>query len=151
MQTSELSSIPLYATLSYCWGGPQRKATSTENLASYLDRIELRTLPQTLQDAVFVTRKLGLQYIWIDSLCIVQDAELMKTHEVGRMDRIYSNSYITISANCATSCEDGFLQTRTFWDGPPWHEIPFTCHDGSVGNVVISPPVKRGNSFEHSE
>ena len=75
----------------------------------------------------------------------------MKTHEVGRMEQIYSNSYITISANCATSCEDGFLHTRKPWSGPTREEIPFTCHDGSVGNVVISPAVNKENNFEFSD
>jgi heterokaryon incompatibility protein (HET) len=101
-----------YAALSYCWGVPQPNATSLSNIESYLKGIELLSLPQTLQDAVTVTRNLGLQYLWADSMCIIQDSDDDKAYEIGKMERIYSNAYVTISASSSADCTVGFLRQR---------------------------------------
>lgn len=129
----------VYAALSYCWGGPQERATTGPNYPAYLKSIDLQTLPQTLQDAVFVTRKLGLKYLWVDSLCIIQDSEKHKVHEIGKMERIYSNAYVTISASSAKNCHEGFLESREPRKRPLTITIPFTCENGDIGSVLLVP------------
>jgi hypothetical protein len=63
-----------YATLSHCWGpGPPAILTTKQSLSDHLVEIPLQKLPRTFMHAVQVTRALGLRYLWIDSLCIVQD------------------------------------------------------------------------------
>ena len=67
-----------YACLSYSWGGDQPLKLTTDNLPFYLKELPLAQLPQTLQDAILVTQKLGIRYLWIDSLCIYSDRSRMK-------------------------------------------------------------------------
>ena len=64
-----------YSALSHCWGTvmPHVATMSTKALSKSLRKIPIRTLPRTFRDAILATRRLGLQYKWIDSLCIIQD------------------------------------------------------------------------------
>lgn len=62
-----------YVALSYCWGSGNTYLATKANYTSMTKSIDERILPQTLRDAIWVTRRLGLKYIWIDSLCIFQD------------------------------------------------------------------------------
>jgi hypothetical protein len=62
-----------YAALSYCWGSEQPEQTTTANLNRYLAGFRCSDLAQSLQDAISITRQLGIQYLWVDSMCIVQD------------------------------------------------------------------------------
>jgi hypothetical protein len=78
-------------------------------------------LPKTAQDAISSARKLNLRYLWVDSLCIIQDSEEDKEKEMARMDKIYENATVTIVAASAPTCHDGFLNVRKKWtdaDGP---------------------------------
>ncbi|KAL8391893.1 hypothetical protein RB595_002189 [Gaeumannomyces hyphopodioides] len=101
-----------YAALSYCWGGVQAYQCTTGTLPALLAGFPFDDLPQTLKDAVTVTRSLGLKYLWIDSLCIIQDSETDKAHEVGRMAQVYRNAYVTVGAGSAFSVNDGFLTDK---------------------------------------
>jgi hypothetical protein len=124
-----------YAVLSYCWGSPQARATTKKNIEAYLIGIDLGTLPQTLQDAVFVTRKLGLRYLWIDSICITQDSHQFMTHEIGRMENIYRNAYVTISASSASDCRDGFLKHRQLPENMT--VVPFRGDNSTLGSIYV--------------
>lgn len=59
-----------YATLSHCWGNYVPLTTTKVSLQERLQAIPLASLPQTFRDAVLITRGLGLQYLWIDSLVL---------------------------------------------------------------------------------
>jgi len=61
---------------------------------------------------VRVTRGLGLQYLWIDSLCIIQDDSHDWDTESKLMERVFSSAYVTISASCSSGTDDGFLKDR---------------------------------------
>lgn len=93
-----------YATLSHCWGSSSLLRTTKANWQKLAANISFDTLPPLFQDAIVITRQLGLRYIWIDSLCIVQDSVRDWEAESSRMGSIYQNSYITISA---TNSGDG--------------------------------------------
>lgn len=87
-----------YVTLSHCWGsGPTLTATKS-NWQKLSHNIPFDTLPPLFQDAIIITRQLGLRYIWIDSLCIIQDSVRDWETESSKMGGIYENSYVTISA-----------------------------------------------------
>lgn len=62
-----------YATLSYCWGGIKPLQLTRSSLASFQAGIKVSELPLTFQDTVKVVRTLGIKYLWIDALCIMQD------------------------------------------------------------------------------
>jgi hypothetical protein len=64
-----------YATLSHCWGAQQPTITTKATMSDRERGIPNAQLPQTYRDAVHVCRELGIQYLWIDSLCIIQDSE----------------------------------------------------------------------------
>jgi hypothetical protein len=101
-----------YAALSYCWGGDQQSKTTSENLERRLRGFSLEELPSTMKDAVSITIGLGLQYIWVDAICIVQDDMDEKNREIEVMHQIYSGAYVTIAAARAEKATDGFLQSR---------------------------------------
>ncbi|PSN65474.1 HET-domain-containing protein [Corynespora cassiicola Philippines] len=112
LQTMEKSTSIPYAALSYCWGGDQTFKTTTNTIAQYELDIHLQSLPQGLQDAVCVAKRLGFSHIWIDALCIVQDSLSDKAYEIGQMARVYGNAAVTIAASRAKAVWDGFLGDR---------------------------------------
>jgi hypothetical protein len=69
-------------------------------------------LPKTFQDAILLTRSLGIQYLWIDSLCIVQDDLNDWAEESSRMSQIYTNATLTIAAAAAKDGAGGFFNPR---------------------------------------
>ncbi|OIW24848.1 HET-domain-containing protein [Coniochaeta ligniaria NRRL 30616] len=99
-----------YATLSHSWGpdGIDFKLTESRR-AAFEERIPFADLPATHQDAIVLARKLGLRYLWIDSLCIIQDSEADCQRETAMMGDIYSNSYLTIAAVSSPSSKVPFL------------------------------------------
>jgi hypothetical protein len=101
-----------YAALSYCWGASLPSTTTTANLQAHESGISFDTLPRTLQDAILVVRWMGIEYIWIDCLCILQDSKTDWEHEAARMADVYPNAYLTITASRAEHCGEGFLGSR---------------------------------------
>jgi hypothetical protein len=98
----------LWVSLSHCWGGSSPLQTTTGNLESHMAGLP-GPFPQTFADAVAVTRMLGLRYLWIDSLCIIQDSHEDWVHESAHMATVYENAYVTISADAAKDSFQGFL------------------------------------------
>lgn len=130
-----------YACLSYCWGSRlQPTQLTSANLPAFIKQIRVEGLPQSIQDAIFTARKLGLRYLWIDSLCIIQDSAEDKAREIARMDQNFRNANLTISAANADDCSHGFLAKRDRWwsdaDGPPI-QLPFLRPDWTVGSVSL--------------
>ncbi|KAF5229236.1 hypothetical protein FAUST_10522 [Fusarium austroamericanum] len=111
---------PVWAALSYCWGGPQKSQTTYLNIQERYREISLDELPLTIRDGVYVCRQMGIQYLWIDSICIIQedrkddkqDLESDKDQELRKMAGIFSGAVLTIAASCASSAEEGFLHDR---------------------------------------
>ena len=69
-------------------------------------------LSKTFQDAIGITRILGIRYIWIDALCIIQDSELDWKRESAQMFRIYSSSYCNLAASSARDGSHGMPYHR---------------------------------------
>jgi hypothetical protein len=84
--------VEQYATLSHCWGKTHVIQTNRQNLALRMQGVEWDHLPKTFQDAITIVRSLDIRFLWIDSLCIVQDDMLDWKEESVRMAVIYSNS-----------------------------------------------------------
>ncbi|KAI0512607.1 heterokaryon incompatibility protein-domain-containing protein [Xylaria bambusicola] len=129
----------MYVTLSYCWGGPQPVTTTKATLQQNLRMIPSDELPQTIKDAITVTRALKVKYIWIDAICIVQDDPEDKSLEISRMTDIYNRSYVTISAGTASTCRDGFLQTRQLEKTPIRLRAEFSRKKKGSVLLVIDP------------
>ncbi|KAH6892506.1 heterokaryon incompatibility protein-domain-containing protein, partial [Thelonectria olida] len=129
-----------YAALSYCWGGPQRVTLTLSHLGSPEVSFPTNTLPSTIQDAVRVCGELGLNYLWVDALCIVQDDPEDKAVEISNMADIYRNSYVTISASRAKTVDLGFLQPRSplgAGNDPCAFRLPYESKDRVAGSVVL--------------
>ncbi|KAK5996877.1 hypothetical protein PT974_02224 [Cladobotryum mycophilum] len=104
-----------YFALSHCWGtnqGKQIPKTTKENLSSHLERLDLASLPKTFTDAMEMTRRVGVEYIWIDSLCIIQDDKNDFSSECSRMHLIYSKAYCTIAASDSPDGDGGCFLPR---------------------------------------
>ena len=71
------------ATLSYCWGGKSKLQLHKSNASSLEAGVSVAALPKTIQDAAYFTAKLGLRWLWVDSLCIFQDSPEDMAHEIG--------------------------------------------------------------------
>ena len=96
-----------YAALSYCWGSDTRNTKTTRsNISARKTGIHWEDLSQTFQDALQITRRLQIQYIWIDSLCILQDDHEDWKQESSKMVDIYGNAFVTICAADSSSTSD---------------------------------------------
>lgn len=117
--TETISGEPRYATLSYCWGKKDFINLTRENLERFLIEIPEEELPKTFADAIFTARALGLQYIWIDSLCIIQGESdhLDWISESGKMRSVYGSAYVNIAATTATDVHEGFLTKDPTYSG----------------------------------
>ncbi|KAI1379041.1 heterokaryon incompatibility protein-domain-containing protein [Hypoxylon crocopeplum] len=102
-----------YAALSHCWGArAKRLETKQATLETLKSTVPWADLPPTFQDAADVARCLGLRYLWIDSLCIVQDSAADWEVESSRMAGVYRDASVTIAAVSSASSDDPFLKPR---------------------------------------
>ncbi|KAJ6781376.1 hypothetical protein PWT90_04322 [Aphanocladium album] len=94
-----------YVALSYVWGPGLRHNGQDapvqllkDNLDGWLTALPEHNVPQTISDAIWLARKLGLRHIWIDRMCIVQDDEAVKENHIRHMAYVFANAYLTIVA-----------------------------------------------------
>ncbi|KAK0228011.1 heterokaryon incompatibility protein-domain-containing protein [Armillaria fumosa] len=127
-----------YVALSYVWGAALEDlphCTTTQNLQSYIVEIPLNNIPLTIMDAITVTRTLGLRYLWVDSLCILQDSKEDKATEISKILNTFRDAYMTIIAACANRVSDGFLHART--EQEDIVSLPFICPNGDIGTMKV--------------
>lgn len=105
--------LGVWAALSHCWGSRARFVTDSENIQDRQKGLSMEDMPKTFSDAVTVTRQLGYQYLWIDSLCIIQGDHQDWVTESMRMGDYYKGAIVTISADSAQGDDAGFLHERT--------------------------------------
>lgn len=115
-----------YLALSYSWGGRAALVTTKETLSSLCERIHFDALPRTIKDAIVTTRKLGFRYLWVDSLCIVQDDVQDWAHEAALMGRIYERAFCVIAATAAPSSDIGLFIPR-----PAQKQAVMPCQPGN--------------------
>lgn len=101
-----------YSTLSHCWGPPTSEPplkTTSANLNNHCIGIPVEILNLNFRDAVYISAKLGLRYLWIDSLCIIQDDHEDWEMEAAKMADIYRQSYINLAASAAHDAHGGII------------------------------------------
>ncbi|ERF76247.1 hypothetical protein EPUS_04324 [Endocarpon pusillum Z07020] len=139
VHSSNLSSETQYMTLSHCWGQTSSLVLRKDNFRKFIADISSE-LPIMYADAIQVTRELGIQYIWVDSLCIIQDSEEDWRHESAQMDKVYSNSRCTIAGAMSKNSDEGLFFDRAVPAATPckisctWnpnHPETFLCYDDS--------------------
>lgn len=94
----------------------------------------METLPKTLRDAIIVSRALGLQYLWIDAICIIQDSPEDWAEQAGKMAGIYQDAHLTISADNAEGSDSGFLADRNL-------QAIRSCHN-TRARMSIHPDIR---------
>ncbi|KAF4464140.1 TOL [Fusarium albosuccineum] len=141
-----------YIALSYCWGKEGNYTTTLKTLNQNMEAIDADDLPKSMRDAIEVTRHLGVEYIWIDSICIIQnDVDGLDWRiESSKMDSIYEGSLLTLSATRSPSVLLGFLGQRENLGHIPdvtekWavesqnlcHAIPCKGPDGKLVEILV--------------
>ncbi|KAK4158731.1 heterokaryon incompatibility protein-domain-containing protein [Cladorrhinum sp. PSN259] len=129
-----------YIALSHCWGNTApgeipRYCTTRQNINSRETGQDFRvgSLPLTFRDAIEVSQGLGIRYLWIDSLCIIQGCPEDWIRESKRMEDVYAGAYCTIAATSAANSEAGFLR----------HEIDNRHRTTNFAQEVDAAPLNR--------
>ncbi|KAF7515991.1 hypothetical protein G7054_g14342 [Neopestalotiopsis clavispora] len=99
-----------YATLSHRWASNQQTRLFKSNVKKFKTGQSVSCLPQAFQDAITVANSLGIRYIWIDCLCIIQDSVKDWKIESLEMCKIYSHAAMNLSATGSPNNAFGFLQ-----------------------------------------
>jgi hypothetical protein len=134
-----------YACLSHCWGGLSIICTTKSTYIQHQESISWDQLPATFQQAIDLSRRLGLQFLWIDSLCIIQDDAGDWRHEGSKMASIYTNSYITIAASASRNGNEGLYRTLSDADRQSKFEMQSGNGQGSTYNIYVSPRQDHSN------
>lgn len=109
------SDNPRYAALSYCWGasleidGVEQVRAKIGSMESMRRHVPRQGISQVILDAIKVCKALSIRYLWVDSLCIIQDERSDWERESASMTLIYSNAFVTISTPSSTASNESFL------------------------------------------
>ena len=98
-----------YLALSHCWGltMPPTATTTLSTVAEHLHAIPEAGLSRTFTDFINIARRMHVRYVWIDSLCIIQDSKEDWENEAAQMALVYSNAYCTIAASSSANGNEG--------------------------------------------
>lgn len=99
-------------------------------------QLPMANLPPTIRDAIDFTRRLGIQYIWIDRLCIIQDDTLDWARQAGLMCEIYEGAILTLAALATETADKGLYLPRT---APRSVRVECSTKDKSIGTMNIGP------------
>jgi hypothetical protein len=114
-ESNDIDKCVRYACLSHRWGVPADSmfCTTEKNLATFKDDIPWKSLPQTFQDTISITRRLSLDFLWIDSLCIVQGDRHDWEKQSANMATVYQKAYVTIAATASDHPQGGCYTQET--------------------------------------
>ena len=107
-----------YVALSYVWGGAitlEAKVSNIEFLSQpggLLSAFKTTPIAQTILDAIELTQNIEEDYLWVDSLCIVQDDQIEKHRQISAMDQVYGSAVLTIVAAGGNSASSGLAGVR---------------------------------------
>lgn len=103
-----------YAALSYVWGKVDQPVLLKSNVCSFEKPGHLahEQIPQTIKDAIRICYLLQLEYLWVDSLCSVQDSEFQIGRQIAHMHEIYNSAYLTIIVGTGDDCNSGIFSSQ---------------------------------------
>ncbi|KAH7391622.1 heterokaryon incompatibility protein-domain-containing protein [Cadophora sp. MPI-SDFR-AT-0126] len=120
--SSSIQSAARYAALSYCWGssdsGHIPVVLEKNNSDQFHEELPVGSVPKTIQEAIEATRRLSIPFLWVDSLCIMQDDEKEWAEEGSRMCEIYEGATVTIVALAAHDSSEGLFFDREDTQSP---------------------------------
>ncbi|KAJ6101771.1 hypothetical protein N7486_004198 [Penicillium sp. IBT 16267x] len=115
-----------YATLSYVWGNSSTQlqaTTENEHDLAMEGSLNINILPRTIDDAIVACRKMNIDYLWVDRLCILQDERPdKKAYWLDAMGAIYARLLVTLVALSGNDAEHGLpgvnvVKREAFWIG----------------------------------
>jgi hypothetical protein len=112
IHTSTLTEVVKYVTLSHCWGKSPIFRLLKDNVQALQISLPIDRLPPTFQQAIIFARTLNVSYLWIDSLCIIQDSDCDWATESVTMGEVYANSYCNIAATGFPDSQHGIAALR---------------------------------------
>lgn len=127
----------IYAALSHRWSDPAPLKLTKGSLTEMTTAIEASSIPTTFQHAIDVCRIIGVEFLWIDSLCIIQDSLEDWRAESVKMSEVYRNAVFTISATQANA-DKGLRLDRRYFPGRPVDmqvEVPHGIFNHSAGTL----------------
>ncbi|KAF2652980.1 HET-domain-containing protein, partial [Lophiostoma macrostomum CBS 122681] len=128
-----------FLALSHCWGDSATLRTTRATLEPFQTSIQWGQLPKTFQDAVQITRGLGVDYLWIDSLCIVQDDPGDWATESAKMAAIYNSALVTVMAASASDSQGGCFRSRPSEEDSI--RVPYSDNTGTTSlGIHVSLP-----------
>ncbi|KAI8630913.1 heterokaryon incompatibility protein-domain-containing protein [Xylariaceae sp. FL1651] len=124
-----------YLTLSHRWGANETFKLTKANVLSMKQNMPWISIPKVYQDAIRIARELQINYIWIDSLCIIQDDLGDWERESIRMRIVYRNSYLNIAACHARESGSDLFSTSNLTNRFPTYFVP-----GSMAKYIRQQP-----------
>ena len=140
--TTKPSHQTPYTTLSHRWGKFEYVRLTKNNSDSLHQSIAWDAIPQTFRDAIWLTRQLGVDYIWIDSLCIVQNDAEDWSRESVKMQTVYGNSYLNIAASSGTDSRSPLFNLSPVPQQYPAYPVP-----GSQPIFIRQQPYRTHEDF----
>ncbi|OCK75717.1 HET-domain-containing protein, partial [Lepidopterella palustris CBS 459.81] len=125
-----------YLTLSHCWGGADVPILTVGTVQKFSAGIQIISLPKTFRDAVKATRELGIRYLWIDSICIIQDSQFDWRAESAKMREVYSNALCNLAALGGENSHSGLFFDRSLEQ--LMHLRPLWIHKRIPGSPFVS-------------
>jgi hypothetical protein len=124
-----------YVALSYCWGPVSENTflTTRRNLEARKAGIDFNDLPLLLQNVVASARGLGIEFVWVDRLCILQGDDGDFEEQGPKMGEIYANATLTIAAASANSEDDRILAARD----ARWQQHVLNIDSEEMGNLRL--------------
>ena len=131
-----------YATLSYCWGKLSGTdwLTTKDNLSLQLQGIRRDALPATVRECLVIVERLGIRYVWIDALCIIQGDSTDWAREAAKMAGIYRGSILTIAASSSLLSDGGCFNSKSSSHFEKFHKVVWVeagLSDGQPSRLYI--------------
>ncbi|KAF4457390.1 HET-domain-containing protein [Fusarium austroafricanum] len=101
-----------YAALSYCWGSLGEQITTSKTIDKLKSCIPRDIFPVVFEEAATVARRLGITYLWIDTVCIIQDNKRDWECEAAKMAEVFENATVTIAASSSADPTIPFFTHR---------------------------------------
>ncbi|KAG4432366.1 hypothetical protein IFR05_012148 [Cadophora sp. M221] len=136
-----------YVALSHCWGSSNPFIMTRDNREDMMKTgFNLDEIPATFRDAIIITRKMGIRYLWIDSLCIIQKDADDWDKESALMGMVYGNASLTIAAENASADEEGFLKPRP----TAFSSLEVIYETGHIAKFYYRRPLYQNSKNSHS-
>ncbi|KAI8633541.1 HET-domain-containing protein [Xylariaceae sp. FL1651] len=144
-----------YIALSHCWGGQIVPVLNASTLGPFRSAIPMTELPANFRDAIVITQNLGIRYLWIDSLCILQDSKEDWEKESRKMGDVYRNATLTISASASPGSKHGIFGSAQAHSpaSPAGHAYLriFSKSSGHQGEIRVEIEDKNEENLEKLE